>query len=118
MESVICSAYLTTRKETKPTGAKHSNQVASRVSRLRYLTVGISPLHGGEKTNVGAIVGRRPYFSRVALVSAPPSSTSGEVKTNVREEIERRGTWAAPALRFRPAGFTKQAEQNERWRNT
>ena len=42
----------------------------------------------------------------------------GREKAIVREEIKRRGRRAAPALCFRPAAVTEQAEHNERLRNT
>ena len=72
----------------------------------------------GAQPNVSVRVGRRPLVGRVFLVPAPPGSTSGAGKTNVGDEIERRGTRAAPAQRSRPGELTDQAEQNGRWRNT
>ena len=110
---------MTTQKEKKPTGAKHSNQALSRESHLRYLPGGFF-LTAGAQTNVGVRVGRRPYLRRVASVSAPPGSTPGAEKIERRElseEIERRKTRAAPAQCLRPEALNDQADQDERWGN-
>ena len=104
-------------KEKKPTSVAHSNRAPSKERRLRYLPGGILSFRRKANERRRSSRAALPFLQSYICCFSPPDSTSRAVKTNVSEEIERRGAWTALLLCFRLAGSTEHTERNERWRN-